>query len=1475
MKKNKLFVLLATLTLGVTALAGCDHSSPDQKSSSAPSPSQSQSSSPSPSQSQSSSSSSSVHTHTFSNTWTYDETYHWHAATCQHTELVNDKAEHEIGEWQVVTPAGDYTDGLERRSCNVCEYHEDRAIESKEKQTIKGLKFEYIEDKDEYIIAGFDDEDVEELVLPSMHEGKKVTAIKSAAFFNFAKLTKVVIPEGIEEINNEAFSKTALLTIKIPNSVTKIGASAFNGCSRLVQVELGTGVLEIGERAFYEANVNSIVNHSTLNIVAGRNYASSYISNYALEVVDDIANSTLRTTEDGLYYLLDVVENNETHVYLVEYIGDGLNVVFPDGVTHLANPYPFKSVNRVVRFEINKELKTLAYNAVLRKAFEVINHSTEVTINKSTFSNAYVIYNAPKSEEEDPEPIPQTKLHIENGFVMYRYESGKDYLLNYVGEEKKITVPASVYEVLPSAFEGTDIEEVKFTSRTAILGEYAFRNCMNLKRAELTNNLFVIGTGAFYNCQKLEEVTNLAPDLSGYTFYECVSLKSLPGYTPVEIGSYDFYDCKSLNTFTVYRNTSFGTNSFSGCTGLIEVINRSATKIVPGQTDNGYVAYYAKRVTMFGESTVKKYDDGGLTVTDGDTVYYIYRGEAEEVVVPEGVTVIGSGAFGRNETVKKIILPSTVKEIGGSAFEKCVNLKELNLPEGLEKIGDYAFVDCGLEKVIIPSTVTELGRNLFASYDDYPGVKEVVFNNDVDLGTTPYSLFNGSLINKVSFGEAVTRYATNEAGDAIYSQDMTTLFYHLKGATEPYATPESVTTIEAQAFYGNKNECITISKNVATIKNTPFSNANIDKIVYDAEQATGSSFLNGIEGNVKELVIGENVRVIPSYAFNNTRKVLKLTFQEGVTEISDNAFSGLRKVSNLVLPNSLTTIGNAAFMSSSDIRQITLGTGLVAGNIANNAFDWLDNVIEVINKSSIEITAGGNACGNVAHYAKSVVADATDSIMTYTNDGFLYYTYTDAEEVEHVVLLSYSGNAEKVKLPDPITEIDADQPAIFQLDDNDKNNIKELVLNDKLKVLPSGFCNFLISLESLTVGEGLESYSYYSFVSNANSSRYNPTKTLIWKAVNAKDSSGSSSAMFANVTNVTFGDKVEEIPDYLLMHSNVSEVSIPKSVKVIGKGAFEYSTVEKITFEEGSLLEQIKDYAFAANSYFGENEYSYLVGIVLPNTEGQEITLGKSAFAHQHNLEKVELHNVKVLPEYVLADTNLKSIDLTGVEEIGQDALTSSLVNVTKFVIPDSVKKIGYNAFRVSDGSKLLQVTIGSGVETMGSYPFEGHSNLVEVINKSSYSEDALKGYFASKPNIIASEADSTLVFHDDGFVTIETSKYFGGQDNDVNLLVAYLKGDDNTKELTIPDYVTALNAKLFMTNLDGFKLEKLYFGTNIVYMSQPLFLYGYGNSTVDLYFDGTQEQYQSIAVSSSGIRPSNFTLNVHYANEAGQDAVN
>ena len=63
-----------------------------------------------------------AHTHKFAPAWTKDETNHWHAATCEHTEEVSGKAAHTFGDYVSNNDATTEADGTKTRECSVCGY---------------------------------------------------------------------------------------------------------------------------------------------------------------------------------------------------------------------------------------------------------------------------------------------------------------------------------------------------------------------------------------------------------------------------------------------------------------------------------------------------------------------------------------------------------------------------------------------------------------------------------------------------------------------------------------------------------------------------------------------------------------------------------------------------------------------------------------------------------------------------------------------------------------------------------------------------------------------------------------------------------------------------------------------------------------------------------------------------------------------------------------------------------------------------------------------------------------------------------------------------------------------------------------------------------------------------------------------------------------------------------------------------------
>jgi len=83
------------------------------------------------------------------------------------------------------------------------------------------------------------------------------------------------------------------------------------------------------------------------------------------------------------------------------------------------------------------------------------------------------------------------------------------------------------------------------------------------------------------------------------------------------------------------------------------------------------------------------------------------------LVIPEGVEIIGIGAFEKNTSLRKVVLSNTVHTIAGFAFEGCSSLTEINIPTGIRVIGNYAFKDCGeLYELRIPDSINSININV-------------------------------------------------------------------------------------------------------------------------------------------------------------------------------------------------------------------------------------------------------------------------------------------------------------------------------------------------------------------------------------------------------------------------------------------------------------------------------------------------------------------------------------------------------------------------------------------------------------------------------------------------------------------------------------------------------------------------------------------------------------------------------------------
>ena len=89
----------------------------------------------------------------------------------------------------------------------------------------------------------------------------------------------------------------------------------------------------------------------------------------------------------------------------------------------------------------------------------------------------------------------------------------------------------------------------------------------------------------------------------------------------------------------------------------------------------------------------------GLTLTK-------YTGNSENVVIPDGIVIIGREAFFECKNIKTVTIPSSVKTISAKAFMNNESLEEVVFSEGLEIIENQAFFGCKkLRKADLPNSL--------------------------------------------------------------------------------------------------------------------------------------------------------------------------------------------------------------------------------------------------------------------------------------------------------------------------------------------------------------------------------------------------------------------------------------------------------------------------------------------------------------------------------------------------------------------------------------------------------------------------------------------------------------------------------------------------------------------------------------------------------------------------------------------------
>ena len=91
-----------------------------------------------------------------------------------------------------------------------------------------------------------------------------------------------------------------------------------------------------------------------------------------------------------------------------------------------------------------------------------------------------------------------------------------------------------------------------------------------------------------------------------------------------------------------------------------------------------------------------------------------YNGSGGNVIIPDGIKYIGTGAFSRCSNMTSISIPDSVISIREFAFQNCTGLTSITIPNSVTSIGRYAFSKCSnLISITLSENLNTINDHLF------------------------------------------------------------------------------------------------------------------------------------------------------------------------------------------------------------------------------------------------------------------------------------------------------------------------------------------------------------------------------------------------------------------------------------------------------------------------------------------------------------------------------------------------------------------------------------------------------------------------------------------------------------------------------------------------------------------------------------------------------------------------------------------
>ena len=312
-----------------------------------------------------------------------------------------------------------------------------------------------------------------------------------------------------------------------------------------------------------------------------------------------------------------------------------------------------------------------------------------------------------------------------------------------------------------------------------------------------------------------------------------------------------------------------------------------------------------------------------LTITGSGAMYthsnlfeeypWFYRvyDKVEKVVINDGVTTIGDGAFNKFSNLTSIEIANSVISIGEKAFGSCTSLTSFVLPPSVETIDKMVFYDC---KNLTSLTVDEANP----IFDSRGGCNAIIKTEN----------------NELVHGCATT----------VIPDDVTRIgncaFMGCSGLTS-ITIPQGIKSIGTEAFWG----C-----------------ANLTSIeIPSSMNGIGQAVFSGCSSMVS-VTLPNTITSIGAYAFMSCSSLTSIEIPSSVTIINIYAFNLCSSLTSVEIPGSVKDLAQGAFQQCIGLQTVKIADGVTT--LKNNVFKDCPSLTDLYCYSEQVPSASENAFEN-------------------------------------------------------------------------------------------------------------------------------------------------------------------------------------------------------------------------------------------------------------------------------------------------------------------------------------------------------------------------------------------------------------------------------------------------------------------------------------------------------------------------------